>query len=118
MTNNTKRNFVETNICIAFMNRLKQYHPEIESLIYHIPNESKTAQRTDIGIKAGMPDYFLPVSRGGFGCLFLEIKKPKGRVSENQVKKIDELIAAGNKVTICYSWKEAVDECVEYWNYD
>ncbi len=112
------RNFVETNICIAFMNRLQQYHPEIAALIYHVPNENKTAQRTDIGIKAGMPDYCLPVPRGGFGALYIEMKKPKGVLSGDQVKKIDELIMAGNKVTICYSWKDAVDECVEYWNYD
>jgi len=109
-----KRNYIETNICVALMNRLTQYHPDIARAISHCPNESSVRQRTDIGIKAGQPDYHLPIARGGYGSLFLEIKKPGGKLSAAQVTRIGELTLYGNMVVVCYSWEEAVNACVEY----
>jgi len=108
------RNYIEQNICIAFMQRLQQYHPEIFDLIYHIKNESSTAHVSGIGIKKGIPDYFLAMPKGGYHGLYLEMKKPKGTLTKDQVKVIPKLREQGYKVEICYSWLEAVNACVVY----
>ena len=112
-----KRNNEETNICVGFMCRLAQYHPDIARAIYHIANESSVRQRADIGIKAGQPDYHLPIARGGFGSLFIEMKKPGGKLSPAQVTRIGELTLYGNMVVVCYSVEEAVKACVGYLNH-
>lgn len=36
------------------------------------------------GVRSGVPDLMLPVRRGGFGGLFIEMKKVKGRATESQ----------------------------------
>jgi len=108
------RNYIEQNICIAFMQRLQQYHPEIFDLIYHIKNESATGHVAGIGIKKGVPDYHLAMARAGSHGLYLEIKKPKGKLSKDQLEFIPKLRAQGYKVEICYSWVEAVNACLVY----
>lgn len=66
------------------------------------------------GVKAGVPDIMLPVSRvnihqGVNHGLFIELKKPKrGVVSEAQDEWIDYLRAAGYSAITCYGWREAV----------
>ena len=109
-----KRSYEEMNICRGFMNRLSQYHPEIARAIYHVANESSVRQRTDIGIKPGQPDYHLPISRNGYGSLYIEMKRPWGKLSPAQVARIGELTLYGNHVVICYSVEEAVRACVDY----
>ena len=79
------RNYIEEGICIAFMQRLNQYHPDIFEMIYHIKNESATGHVAGIGIKKGAPDYFLAMAKGGYHGLYFEMKKPKGRLSKDQL---------------------------------
>lgn len=56
--------------------------PEL-SLIFHIPNGGKrnareAARFKRMGVKADVPDLFLPVPRGDCHGLFIEMKAPKG----------------------------------------
>jgi len=108
------RNYIEQGICIAFMQRLNQYHPDIFEMIYHIKNESATGHVAGIGIKKGAPDYFLAMAKGGYHGLYFEMKKPKGRLSKDQLEFIPKLREQGYKVEVCYSWIEAVDACLVY----
>ena len=60
--------------------------PEL-NLLFHIPNGGKrnitTAKRLKAeGVKAGVPDLFLPVSRGGFFGLFIEMKVGKNKTTQ------------------------------------
>lgn len=59
------------------------------SLLFSIPNggywNKKTGARMKkTGLKAGIPDIFLPVASGGFMGMFIEMKSEKGVVQKNQ----------------------------------
>ena len=75
----------------------KQY-PEL-ALLFHIPNGADrhpavAAKLKKQGVKAGVPDLFLPVARGGFHGLWVEMKRQKGgRLSDEQKAWIEALTA-------------------------
>ena len=89
--------------------------PEL-ALLFHIPNgglrsltEAVRFKRT--GVKAGVPDLFLPVARGENHGLFVEMKRRKGgRVSEEQTAWMEALgkqhymcvVAHGAEEACCY----------------
>jgi len=91
MSTNKLRKYIETNHCVALMQRLSQYHPDIYEQIYHVPNENTVKTHTNIGIKPGQPDYCIPIPHGIFGALYIEMKKPSeitkknGGLSDSQV---------------------------------
>lgn len=93
--------------------------PELK-LLFHIPNEGKRTKATGgkmvaEGLKSGVPDLFLPVARGCFHGLFIEMKRVKGgRVSLNQHEWITELVRQGYRCAICRGWEEAKDEIERY----
>lgn len=77
------------------------------------------------GVKAGVPDIFLPVPRlenGGawFAGLYIELKQEKyrthkdGGVSEKQSEWIDYLRGAGYCVEVAYGWREAAQAITKY----
>lgn len=59
-------------------------------LMMHIPNggyrkPSEAARFRALGVRAGVPDIFLPVARGGYHGLWIELKRRRGgRVSGEQ----------------------------------
>jgi len=75
----------------------KRYYPGID-LIYHIPNEGKRhpGRAKAEGIKAGIPDLCLPVSRRGYGAFYLELKKVGDTPTAKQTAMMDRLTAEGN----------------------
>lgn len=93
--------------------------PELK-LLFHIPNEGKRTKATGgkmvaEGLKSGVPDLFLPVARGCFHGLFIEMKRVKGgRVSLSQHDWITELVRQGYRCVICRGWEEAKDEIERY----
>lgn len=66
------------------------------------------------GVKSGVPDIFIPVSRHNFHGLFLEMKSPEGKVSSSQIEWMNGLKKQGYFVYTCYSSNEAID-IVEYY---
>lgn len=93
-------------------------YPELK-LLYHIPNERKCSQIQGRllklqGVKSGVPDLHLPVSRNGFHSLYIEMKTEKEKTSDNQNWWLTELQEQGNKCVVCYGWKEAVKSLEEY----
>lgn len=94
-------------------------NPEL-ALLYHIPNEGKRSKLVGYrlqaqGMRRGVPDICLPVPRGGYGALYIELKRRKGgRVSEEQRVWIDALNRAGNKAVICKGFDEAKAAIEEY----
>lgn len=92
---------------------IRQAFPEL-ALLHHIPNggsrnpiEAKHLKQQ--GVKSGVPDLHLPVSRKGFNGLYIELKTEKGRPSENQKWWIDSLKKQGNYACVCHGWEEAKD---------
>ena len=94
-------------------------HPEL-SLLYHIPNGGARDARTGArlkaqGVRPGVPDICLPVPRGNYAALYIELKRRDGgRVSEDQRAWIDALNRAGNRAVICRGWDEARKAVEDY----
>lgn len=96
-------------------------HPEL-NLMFHIPNGGKRsateAKRFQAeGVKAGVPDVFLPVPRGEFHGLFIEMKRREGgKVSQEQKTWIADLQEQGYKAAVCKGWEAAAAVIEEYLN--
>lgn len=92
--------------------------PELE-LLYHIPNESKrpvvtAAYLKSMGMLPGIPDLCLPVPRGKYAALYIEMKSDSGRVSDQQKDIICKLGQAGNCAIICRSADGAIAAIRQY----
>lgn len=96
-------------------------YPELK-LLYHIPNEGKRsasggADLVRQGLKKGVPDICLPVPKGRYHGLYIELKRKKGgKVSTEQKNWIYSLTGQGYKATICRGWEEARAEILAYIN--
>lgn len=66
------------------------------------------------GVKSGVPDVMLPYPHGKYAGLFIEMKKDKGRISENQSDWMRYLTAHNYSVVTCYSWTEVRDAILNY----
>ena len=66
------------------------------------------------GVKPGVPDLHLPVARGGFHSLYIELKSRYGRISDAQYTWILGLRAHGNRVVVCYSLEAAIETIESY----
>ena len=91
-------------------------YPEL-TLMYHISNEGKRNPRTAKrqGIKSGVPDICLPVPRGAYHGLYIELKRTQGgRVSETQQRWIYALQGHGYCAAICYGWEDAARTVEQY----
>lgn len=86
--------------------------PELR-LLFHIPNggerkKSEAARFKAEGVKPGVPDLFLPVARGPYHGLFIELKRQKGgRLSEAQRRWLDALRKQGYSAYVAFGWKDA-----------
>lgn len=94
-------------------------YPELE-LMHHIVNEGRRDGRTGynlrlMGMKRGVPDVCLPVARGGFHGLYVEMKRVKGgRPSPEQYWWREKLREQGYRAEICYGWEDAARVIREY----
>ena len=92
--------------------------PEL-ALLFAIPNggfrSKATAGRLKAeGVKAGVPDIFLPVARGEFHGLFIEMKAGRNKPTATQSAWLYHLSQQGYKVAVCYGWEAARDMITEY----
>lgn len=86
--------------------------PELE-LLYAIPNGGKRDLRVATklkaeGVKRGVPDYCLPVARGSFHGLYIELKSPTGRATVEQNWWLKKLVKEGYAAGICKGADEAI----------
>lgn len=93
-------------------------HPQL-SMLFSIPNGGQrnivTATKLKAeGVKSGVPDCFLAVPIGGDCGMFIEMKSPKGKLSENQKEWINALSSSGYKCAVCYSFDEAKEVITKY----
>lgn len=93
-------------------------HPEYD-LLYAIPNAGKRGAkaRGDMlrtGLKAGVPDICLPVPRGGYGSLYIEMKRLGKKPTVQQAEWIHKLRRYGNYVQVAYNWDEAATVITKY----
>lgn len=94
-------------------------YPEL-ALMFHIPNESNVpvqyrVKLKKMGLKSGVPDICLPVARGGYHALYIEMKRTKrSATSEQQKWTIAKLNAVGNIAIICKGAEQAIENIIEY----
>ena len=88
-------------------------------LMYHIPtggsrHPAEAANLKAQGVKAGVPDICLPVPRGVFHGLFIEMKYGKNKLSDKQKEWIHALLGQGYAVHVCYTMEEARTAILNY----
>lgn len=94
-------------------------YPEL-ALMFHIPNEGKRSwavggRMKAEGLKSGVPDIFLPVPRGQWHGLFIEMKRTKGgTVSDCQKLWLHDLRKQGYLTEVCRGWEEAARRIKSY----
>lgn len=94
-------------------------YPEL-NLFYHVPNEGKRSPAAAMkllaeGLKKGVPDNFLPVARGGYHGLYIELKRTKGgKLSPEQRQWLDDLNAQGYLAVECKGWEAAAKVIENY----
>jgi hypothetical protein len=93
-------------------------HPEL-CLLHSIPNGGKrnameAARLKKEGVLAGVSDVFLPVARGGYHGLYIEMKSGKGKPSDAQKWWIAKTTEQGYYSTVCYGWVDASEVIKRY----
>lgn len=93
-------------------------YPDLKYL-YAIPNGGKrhivTAARMKAeGARVGVSDLHLPVPRGAYHGMWIEMKSAKGRLSPEQKEWIEAMLALGHYACVCREWSKARDALVMY----
>lgn len=91
---------------------IRRQWPEL-ALLHHIKNETtegpkQVAIDRAMGVKKGFPDLFLPVPRGRYHGLYIEMKNETGRASTEQKWWGEALMGQGYAWECCHGWESAV----------
>ena len=97
---------------------MRPRYPELY-LLYHIPNGGsrnalEAANLKRQGVKAGVPDLCLPVARGKYHGLYIELKHGKNETTDLQKKWIASLQKQDYAAAVCYGWEQAVEVISKY----
>lgn len=103
---------------VTWAQRSTGRYPELK-LLHHIPNEGRRSQATgkklkQMGMLAGVPDLHLPVPKGAYHSLYIEMKYDDGRISKDQKEFISYAADLGNYCCVCYTATEAIEILREY----
>lgn len=98
----------------------KRKYPVLE-LLHAIPNGGHrhiavAKKLKKEGVKAGVPDVCLPVPRGPYHGLYIELKAGKGRLSKKQQWWAEKLSEAGYKAETCWGVMDAINTLKAYIN--
>lgn len=111
----------EQQTLFEWARRMQGKWPEL-ALLYHIPNEGKRSARTGArlkaeGLKSGVPDICLPVPKGEYHGLYIELKRRKNaRVTTEQLEWVERLAAQGYVAAVCRGCDEAISLITNYLN--
>lgn len=92
--------------------------PEL-GLMFHVPNGGsrnriEAAKLKRQGVRAGVPDICLPVARGGFHGLFVELKYGRNKATDRQTAWLDALRSQGYLAVECVGWDIAREVITKY----
>ena len=92
--------------------------PEL-AFLFHIPNgglrnKATAARLKAAGVKPGVPDLFLPATRGHYAGLFIEMKYGSNKPTPDQQRYLDMLQREGYAVAVCYGCEEAIETIAAY----
>lgn len=111
----------------AAQTEIREQYPELKWM-FHIPNggsrhKGEAGKLKAMGVKSGVPDICLPVHRGRFAGLWIELKRPKdqakraGQASDLQIDWIKFLRDEAFGAVVCLGWENARDIIVQYLTY-
>lgn len=89
-----------------------KYHYKIYPFLkefYHIRNEGKPGQHSSEGLRAGIPDYCLPVARGGYVGFYLELKSHNKKPTKIQRETMEALRKHRHAVW----WVDSLSKAIE-----
>lgn len=95
---------------------------KVADYLLAIPNGGKRSSAREgarlkaEGVKPGVSDLLLPLRRGGYAGLWLELKAPGKKPTTAQTEWIDRMNAAGYFATWCDDWAQAAAVITEYLN--
>ncbi len=86
------------------------------ALLYaNVNGQYRKGQRPEAGLRAGIPDVFLPVARNGQHGLYIELKRTKGAVvSDEQLEWLRVLEGQGYAVGVSYGASQAIATIKDY----
>ena len=116
MRNQYEASEQETIFRWAELNKGK--YPELE-LMFHIPNggsrnKLEAANLKRQGVKAGVPDICLPVPKGKYHGLYIELKHGKNKLSVIQAEWLRWLNDEGYLALCIQGWQDAVKAIEDY----
>lgn len=93
-------------------------HPCLK-LIYHVPNGGQRSvavagKLKAEGVKAGVPDICLPVARGIYHGLYIELKAGRNKATAEQEWWLSALSEEGYKAILCRGWEMAAEAILAY----
>lgn len=108
----------EQTALFEWANIYSNIYPDLE-LMFHVPNggsrnKIEAANLKKQGVKAGVPDICLPVARGNYHGMYIEMKVGKNIPTDKQDKWLFNLNKQGYAVKVCYTWTEAADAIMKY----
>lgn len=95
----------EDDLQMACVRWFSYQHPRLAPLLHHSPNGGyrntrEAARFKAMGVRAGFPDLVLLVPTSSHPFLCIEMKTPKGRLSEHQEAYRDAVTAAGGRYEV------------------
>lgn len=118
MSNTLRSEATEQEHVISWCFHREVQHPELK-WIHHCPNGGKRQTREAVrlkkqGVKSGVPDLNLPIPKGAYAGLYIEMKYNTGSIEPEQKEWIKAMKEAGHFACVCYGFDYAVKVIEEY----
>jgi hypothetical protein len=102
---------VEQKLLFEWARMYEGRYPELE-LLFAVPNGGYRAMTTAVklkqeGVKAGVPDVWLPVPRGDYCGLIIEMKFGRNTTEVSQKEWLTSLSFLGWSCHVCYCFEAA-----------
>jgi len=110
---------LEDRLQISAMRYIRMQYPD--AISFHVANERATspmrgAKLKQMGVLSGVSDCIILEPRGNFHGLLIELKAPKGRLTENQKNFLNKAEIKGYDVAVCWSFDEVMVKVDGYMN--
>ncbi len=109
-----KRQNPEHWICKEFVEwaRLNMRRYPCLALLYHTPNEGKRNPNIalELGIRAGVPDYHMPVRNRYYQGFWLELKAQNKKPTKHQLWWMEQLRAEGHWA----NWTDDLQQAIQW----
>lgn len=109
-----RRNDPEHQLQVAVVRNFDRRYPTLAGLLYAIPNgghrnKATAAKMKAEGVRRGVPDLHLPVARGGWHGLYVELKVLPNQPTSEQKSWMERLTKQGYYCQVAYTEEQATE---------